>query len=425
MPSMQLPGLAYQDLAGRTTDSNGIQTPCRSMSLGQLCLVLAFAAFAGLSGCQTAIPTASQRTELADLNATIDSLGEDLASQLAIASKTVFASSRSVIVDRFVDSQTGQVNAAYRRIADRIPESMAKRLPNFSFRPMQGKEISGADFVLTGSVTLDAHTDKGKHYRVFTSVTDLKTGMIVANASAWLRATRELDVAPEPAYGDSPMYLSDRSVGALVSTTKTLPGAAADPLYLSQLSTSALLNEAEASYNRAELTLARQYYQEAAARTDGQLMRTYSGLYLVHQKTGNTEGAEKAFAELVALGLAAQQLSVKFLFKVATTTFIDDLRQSGQYAMWLRQIARQASARQSCLEVSGHTSRSGSESFNEKLSMQRADSIVRALVQFEPSLLGKLRGLGRGFRDNIIGTGSDDARDAIDRRVEFKVIACP
>lgn len=396
-----------------------------SLSRGCVALAIAIAIVAALTACQATLPTASQRTELADLNATIDALGQDLANQLAIATKSVFSSPKTVLVDRFVDSQTGQVNAAYRRIADRIPDAMAKRLTSFTFRPMQGKDIAGADFVLTGSVTLDAHTDKGKHYRVFTSITDLKTGMIVANASAWLQSTRELDVAPEPAYGDSPMYLSDRSVGALVSTTKTLPGAAADPLYLSQLTTSALLNEAEAAYNRAELPLARQYYQEAASRTDGQVMRTYSGLYLVHQKTGNSEGAERAFAELVALGLSAQQLSVKFLFKVATTTFIDDLRQSGQYAMWLRQIARQAASRQSCLEVSGHTSRSGSESFNEKLSMQRADSIVRALVQYEPALLGKLRGLGRGYRDNIIGTGSDDARDAIDRRVEFKVISCP
>jgi hypothetical protein len=29
-----------------------------------------------------------------------------------------------------------------------------------------------------------------------------------------------------------------------------------------------------------------------------------------------------------------------------------------------------------------------------------------------------------GFRENIVGTGADDASDALDRRVEFKVVAC-
>jgi hypothetical protein len=29
-----------------------------------------------------------------------------------------------------------------------------------------------------------------------------------------------------------------------------------------------------------------------------------------------------------------------------------------------------------------------------------------------------------GFRENLVGTGTDDARDALDRRVEFKISEC-
>jgi hypothetical protein len=29
-----------------------------------------------------------------------------------------------------------------------------------------------------------------------------------------------------------------------------------------------------------------------------------------------------------------------------------------------------------------------------------------------------------GFRENLIGTGTDDLRDALDRRVEFRVRSC-
>ena len=30
----------------------------------------------------------------------------------------------------------------------------------------------------------------------------------------------------------------------------------------------------------------------------------------------------------------------------------------------------------------------------------------------------------RGFRENIVGSGSDNAVDALDRRVEFKIVPC-
>ena len=35
-----------------------------------------------------------------------------------------------------------------------------------------------------------------------------------------------------------------------------------------------------------------------------------------------------------------------------------------------------------------------------------------------------LQSVGIGFRENIVGSGTDDLRDALDRRVEFKVRSC-
>ena len=31
---------------------------------------------------------------------------------------------------------------------------------------------------------------------------------------------------------------------------------------------------------------------------------------------------------------------------------------------------------------------------------------------------------GQGSQESLVGTGTDDARDALDRRVEFKVVGC-
>jgi outer membrane protein OmpA-like peptidoglycan-associated protein len=92
--------------------------------------------------------------------------------------------------------------------------------------------------------------------------------------------------------------------------------------------------------------------------------------------------------------------------------------------MWLRQIARQSALIEQCVVVTGHTSRTGSEQINNRLSLQRATYVKRRLETETPELSRKLRDAGLGFRENIVGTGTDDLRDALDRRVEFKVIAC-
>ena len=40
------------------------------------------------------------------------------------------------------------------------------------------------------------------------------------------------------------------------------------------------------------------------------------------------------------------------------------------------------------------------------------------------SLRGRIVATGKGSREMIVGTGRDDASDALDRRVEFKTAKC-
>ena len=97
---------------------------------------------------------------------------------------------------------------------------------------------------------------------------------------------------------------------------------------------------------------------------------------------------------------------------------------NGPYALWLRQIARQAGAAKVCLNVVGHTSRTGSEQTNDRLSQARAVAIKQKLDAEMGELAQRTRASGMGWRENIIGTGTDDASDALDRRVEFKITNC-
>ena len=66
----------------------------------------------------------------------------------------------------------------------------------------------------------------------------------------------------------------------------------------------------------------------------------------------------------------------------------------------------------------------GSEQVNETLSLQRAAAIRQRLATEAPALAARSRVTGMGWRDNIVGSGTDNAADALDRRVEFKIIAC-
>ena len=76
------------------------------------------------------------------------------------------------------------------------------------------------------------------------------------------------------------------------------------------------------------------------------------------------------------------------------------------------------------MNVVGHASRTGSEQFNDRLSQQRATYIKGRLEAEAPELASRIGATGMGFRENVVGTGTDDARDALDRRVEFKITGC-
>jgi outer membrane protein OmpA-like peptidoglycan-associated protein len=77
-----------------------------------------------------------------------------------------------------------------------------------------------------------------------------------------------------------------------------------------------------------------------------------------------------------------------------------------------------------CLSLVGHASRTGSESYNDRLSVQRALYIRQSLEAVAPELAARLQTTGKAFPENLVGIGTDDARDALDRRVEFKIVGC-
>jgi outer membrane protein OmpA-like peptidoglycan-associated protein len=124
----------------------------------------------------------------------------------------------------------------------------------------------------------------------------------------------------------------------------------------------------------------------------------------------------------VNYGLRNRRLAVKFLFRPGSVRFVNDTRVSATYGTWLQQIAALTAANQACLQITGHTSPTGAAAVNESLSLLRAEYVQSRLESDEPRLKKRTVAAGVGSRENLIGTGRDDATDMLDRRVELKPI---
>jgi len=332
---------------------------------------------------------------------------------------------KSIVLDPMLDAATGQQTAATTLLETRVGERLATKGDAFEILPFTSANLARAQLLLTGTMTRvdgDAGARK-KALRIQLALTDLKAGTVVAQASALAR-DEGLDHTPLAYYRDSPVLVKDRVIEGYVRTTATPPGQRADPLYLERIAQATVIHEATTLYNQERYVEALGKYRSALAMPAGEQIRVVNGIYLAAAKLGRTAEAEQAFARVVALGIAYNELGVKFLFNPGSTEFWSDPKVSGAYSMWLRQIARESTNAKVCMNIVGHTSHTGSEPTNDALSLQRANFIRQRLVGEASTLAAKTKTSGMGFRQNIVGSGTDNAVDALDRRVEFKIVPC-
>ncbi|HEY4065745.1 MAG TPA: OmpA family protein [Burkholderiaceae bacterium] len=330
---------------------------------------------------------------------------------------------RRIVVDPMLDAGSGQQTVTTERMQQRATQRLQAGLSAAEFLPFETASLPKSDYLLTG--TLTRHSDGlPRDARLLNlALTDLKSGAVVAQAWSLVR-NDGLDDTPLRYYGDSPVLVRDRVIEGYIATTATSVGQPGDPYYLARLAVAPMITAATGLYNAERYPESLAQFKAAHAADGGEQVRVLTGLYLSVAKTGSSAEAEEAFGRLAAYGIANNQLRVKFLFNPGSTSFWTDPKVSGAYPMWLRQIAKESNAAKACMTVIGHTSHTGSDTVNDMLSLQRADMIRQRLITEVGAVARRSTVLGRGYRDNIIGTGSDDAVDALDRRVEFKVVPC-
>ena len=334
------------------------------------------------------------------------------------------APKRTIVLDPMLDTITGQQTETTALFERRVTQRIGNIYPQFQFLPFQAANLAKAQYLLTGTMSREIPPDAGKPtLRLSLAMTELKSGLVVAQASSLARE-ENLDSTPSRYYKDSPVLIRDKVVEGYAKTTVTAVGQRADPYYMERVGAASVISEATTLYNAEKYQDALGQYQNALATPQGQQLRVQSGIYLTSMKLGRTAEAEQAFGRIVALGFAYNELGVKLLFQPGSTEFWGDPKISGSYGMWLRQIAHEAAVAKSCMSIVGHTSRSGPAPINDSLSLKRAAYVLQRLAQEKPELGPRMRAEGMGFRQNIVGSGTDNSFDVLDRRVEFKIIPC-
>jgi len=333
-----------------------------------------------------------------------------------------------VVIDPLIDGVSGAQSAASQLMGKRLTELAQKAYPRFKIQPFTTATLDRHPLVLVGTFTAinNAGQANGARdaYRICLALADLRSKKIISKGFA--KALPDgVDTTPTPSFTDNPMWSDDEASTAYIKTCQgTKAGDPLNPVYIERIGTASLISDGIIEYDNKRYREALAFYRTAMRMPGGDQLRVRNGIYLANWKLSRREDATQSFGDLVSFGLKSNKLAVRFLFRPGSTQFFNDQQITSPYVMWTEQIASRLAQSNVCLEVVGHTSATGPTQVNERLSVLRAETIKASLEQSDQRLAGKLIANGAGARENLIGTAKDDASDALDRRVEFKVLKC-
>jgi outer membrane protein OmpA-like peptidoglycan-associated protein len=333
-----------------------------------------------------------------------------------------------LVIDPLIDGASGAESVETQSMEKRIVELAKSKYPRYEILPFTAESLTKSPLLLIGTFTaLDNPAQKGlkDNYRICLTMVDLKTRKVVSKGRQFAKV-EGIKTDPTPFYSDSPVFTKDEATDAYIKSCQTTwYGDSVQQVYVDRLATSTLINAAVKAYDGRRYKEALDIYGKAAAEPGGNQLRVFNGIYLANLKLNRLNDAAQAFGKVVDYGLANERLGVKFLFRKNSTQYQSEARSNTPYDMWLKKIAERSKATPgTCLEIVGHTSPTGPAALNDRLSLRRAEYIRNRLSTQAGVLAERMIATGVGSRENLIGTGKDDASDALDRRVEFKIVKC-
>jgi outer membrane protein OmpA-like peptidoglycan-associated protein len=330
-----------------------------------------------------------------------------------------------LVIDPLVDGNTGGETVTTAAIEKSLLHLVKSDYPQIEVKPFDGKALVDASLIMVGTFTpinLQGKADGERDaYRICFKLADLKSGKIVSAGFARARPDG-IDSTPQAFFSEMPVWLRDPAVEGYIKTCQgTKVGDPIHPAYVDAIVAAASINEAKQAYNQKRYKDALAIYQAVLKNPAGKQARVYVGMYLTNLKLGRNADATKSFSQLVTMGLSAEKLAVRFNFKPGATGF-DAANKA--YPGWLKEIGTQSAKLSSCVEVGGHTARSGSAAVGEALALQRAEFVRQKISATVPAFSKKSTVQGYGGAKNLVGTGANDASDSLDDRIEFRKTAC-
>ena len=334
----------------------------------------------------------------------------------------------NVVIDPLVDGATGLQSLGTAAVEKQVVSLVGSDFPNYQIKPLNAANLSAQPLVFIGTFTPINLQGKGAGerdaYRVCFALADLKTGKIVSKGFARSQ-TAGVDATPLPYFQDAPLWVNDKIVEGYIKTCQgTKAGDPINAAYLDKVSSIAAIDEATKAYNGRKYRESLALFNSVLRNPAGDQPRVHTGVYLSNLKLGRREPAMLAFGKVAQQGMDAKRLAVKFNFSQGGASLAKD---ASPYDRWVKELAIQSSkatASGTCMEVSAHTGRAGSEPLNQRLSLQRAEYVKQRLVTERKDLASKITAKGYGSSEALVATGRDDSSDALDRRIEFKPTAC-
>ena len=178
--------------------------------------------------------------------------------------------------------------------------------------------------------------------------------------------------------------------------------------YLQRLPAAAAINEAMIAYADNKTADAYKLYHEARGLAAPDDLRVLNGLYTTSWKTGRKKEAAETFGKIVGVGLDAKRLPIKMFFTPGTTTLLQTATCRRSTRSGCARSRPQAAARDTCLRVVGHTSRTGDAppTTCSRRSAPRSSSSASSARTGSSRRASSADGVGS--REILVGLGTDD-----------------
>ncbi|GAB6909062.1 hypothetical protein JCM12296A_49030 [Desulfosarcina cetonica] len=396
--------------------------------LSGLMILFALAFFAACRG--VAVPPIPD--EAMEFEAGIKLLADNLGAQLensevagsinkvAINLVTGRKEIKKIAVDPFIDMESGYPVKANDRIVKIMAAEIKERFEITGVMEPDVLEVAG--YVLNGMVTLEpGQADHPRRYKVYGAVFEKGSGRVIASASVHVK---NFDTTPMDIYKDSPVYLKGDNYAQLTASVRKGSDETVEKGYHDTLTVKSMQVKGDQLYEQKEYDKSLVYYNQAAGVQQKVPLETLNGLFTNYLKQKQWNEAAAAYGKLIRASIAETgELATKITFNPLSSSPVES--KTRLYTIYIKEIAKLVDSVPSCrISIVGHCSRSGTEAFNDALSLERAQWILNKMRAYAPGVVQKADTVGRGFRQNIVGSGADDITDEIDRRVEFKFQQC-